>query len=67
MADTESKALPSWMYGNPEDFADRLIATSSAVKKQEARKKEQARRNKSKRIQVLVRQAMMKGGSVCGS
>jgi hypothetical protein len=43
-------ALPSYMYGDPADAIDKRRA--------EARKREQLRRNKARRIRALVKKAM---------
>ena len=51
-------ALPAWRYGNPIDVIDRL--------RDERRKMLRLRKHKSRRIQILVKQAMKKGGRSCG-
>lgn len=50
--------IETWMYGNPEAIADRLIAHTKAQTKQAAKRKEIARKHKARRIRALVKQAM---------
>ncbi len=54
--------LESWMYLDPQEIGDALIKKSEAEAKKTARKKEVARKNKRRRIQKLVKDAMNKGG-----
>lgn len=51
-------AIETWMYGNPEAIADRLIAHTKAQAEQAAKRKEIARKHKARRIRALVKQAM---------
>lgn len=56
--------IESWKFGNPELIADRLIVTSEAEKKREAKKKEVERKNKGRRIRALVKRAKSGGAGI---
>ena len=53
----KSTALPSWLYKDPLDIADGLIARSARQEKADKRKAELHRIHKSRRIKALVRLA----------
>lgn len=55
--DELSNALPAWMYRNPEEIADGLIARSAWNEKAAARKAELHRKHKSRRLKALVKLA----------
>lgn len=58
----ESGALPSLFYRDPAEAVDEIRKLREIAKKQAAR----LRRNKSLRIQAMVRQAMKNGGDKNG-
>ena len=59
----KSTALPQWMYRDPQEIADGLIAYSAKIEKVEKRKAELHRIHKGRRIRALVRLAKKNGGS----
>lgn len=61
-----SSALPSWMYRDPCEIADGLIARTDKAEKIEARKAELHRIHRRRRIKALVRQVKRNGGSNIG-
>lgn len=54
----KKRVIESWMYANPEDIVDQLIAQSRAKEKQDAKRKEVARKRNGRRIRALVKKAM---------
>lgn len=59
----KSAALPSWMYRNPEEIADGLIARTVREEKVGKRKAELNVLHRRRRIRALVRQVKKNGGS----
>lgn len=59
----KSTALPQWMYRDPQEIADGLIAYSAKVEKVEKRKAELHVLHRRRRIKALVRLAKKNGGS----
>jgi len=64
----KSTALPSWVYGNPENIIDGLIALrkrreQQADKPKSARKDDYYRQSRSIQIKEMVRLAKKNGGS----
>lgn len=62
----KSAALPAWMYRNPEEIADGLIAYSAKTEKAEKRKADLHVLHRRRRIRALVRQVKKNGGSSVG-
>jgi len=58
-----SSALPAWLYRNPEEIADGLIAYSAKVERVDKRKTELHMLHRRRRIKALVRLAKKNGGS----
>lgn len=59
----KSAALPQWMYRDPCEIADGLIARSAKHRKEAERKAELHRKHKGRRIRSLVRIVKKNGGS----
>lgn len=57
-AGMKTPVIESWMYANPEEIADQLIAKSREKAKQDAKRKEIARKHNARRIRALVKKAM---------
>ena len=55
----KSAALEAWMYRNPEDIADGLIARSEKKKRADERNAEIYRLTKSRRIKRLTKLAIL--------
>lgn len=59
----KSTALPQWMYKDPSEIADGLIARTAREEKADKRKAELHVLHRRRRIKALVRLAKKNGGS----
>ncbi len=53
----KSTALPAWLYRDPQEIADGLIARSARQEKEDKRKAELHLQHRRRRIKALVRLA----------